>query len=389
MKVVFVYPPQPQLLQPMAYVPLGIGYMGAVLEEAGVEVEAVNLAAYESIEDAEYPDADYYGVSCVSATHHVAEQIVDSLKGRGTVVLGGAHPSVEPDKVRASSKADIVVTGEAEYLMRDIVLGVKTPQPLMDAGYIRDLDTLPYPARHLFPRDNVIDYTGIHGQEKGVPATTVITSRGCSYACLFCCKSLKMLSRYRYRSPSNTVGELRQIMDNYGVEHVRFVDDEFTLNMGNTMKLMKAMRGLELTYVCITRVDALNRELVREMKMSGCVEIHVGVETGSDKLLRLMNKQTTSKDLLDGVKMMKSEGMRVKTYLMTRFPGETEEDREATIRWVREAKPDKLTLSVFTPLPGSEIAESIPSGSPVWYYRDNDEEFLQYRARLMEAAGID
>ena len=389
MKVVFIYPPQPQLLQPMSYIPLGIAYMGAVLEAAGVEVEAVNLAAYESIEDVKYPDADWYGVSCVSATHKVAEQIVDSLKGRGRVVLGGAHPSVEPDKVRAESNADIVVAGEAEYLMRDLVLGDVEPQPLMDAGYIRDLDTLLYPARHLFHKSNIIDYTGIHGQEKGTPATTVLTSRGCSYACLFCCKAHKMLSRYRYRSPSNTVGELMQIMDNYGVEHVRFVDDEFTLNMGNTMKLMKTMGNLELTWVCITRVDALNRELVKEMKLSGCREIHVGVETGSDKLLHLMNKQTTSKDLLEGVKMIKQEGVRVKTYLMTRFPGETEEDREATIRWISEAKPDKLTLSVFTPLPGSEIAETIPEGSPVWYYRDDDEEFLQYRSRLMEAAGID
>lgn len=353
-----------------------------------MEVEAVNLAAHESIENVKYPDADWYGVSCVSATYRVAEKIVDQLKGRGKVVLGGAHPSVEPQKVRASSNADIVVAGEAEYLMRDLVTGAVEPEPFMDAGIIRDLDALPYPARHLFPKSNVVDTSGIHGQEKGTPATTIIRARGCPFACMFCSKGHHMLSRYRYRSPANVVGELIQIMNNYGVEHVRFVDDEFTLNMGNTMKLMQAMRSLELTFIAITRVDALNRELIREMKLSGCRELHVGVESGSDRMLDLMNKQTTSKDLLEGVKMIKEEGVRVKTYLMTRFPGETEEDREATIRWVREAKPDKLTLSVFTPLPGSEIAEDIPEGSPVWYYRDNDEAFLQYRARLLEAAGI-
>lgn len=354
-----------------------------------MEVKAVNLAAHDSIEGVEYPDADWYGISCVSATHNIAEKIVGSLKERGKVVIGGAHPSVEPDKVRAQSKADVVVAGEAEYLFRDLVTGTVKSQPLMDAGIIRDLDALPYPARHLFPKDNVVDMSGIHGQEHGVKATTVIRARGCPFACEFCSKGHHMLSRYRYRSPANVVGELRQIMDNYGVEHVRFVDDEFTLNMGNTMNLMKAMGSLELTFVCITRVDALNRELVREMKLSGCREIHVGIETGSDRLLQLMNKQTTSKDLFEGVKMIKKEGVRVKTYLMTRFPGETEEDREATIRWVREAKPDKLTLSVFTPLPGSSIYDKLSEGSPAWYYRDNDEAFLQYRARLMEAAGID
>jgi anaerobic magnesium-protoporphyrin IX monomethyl ester cyclase len=283
----------------------------------------------------------------------------------------------------------VVVAGEAEYLMRNLMMGLVRSEPLMDAGIVRDLDVLPYPARHLFPKSNVVDYSGIHGQEKNTPATTIIRSRGCPYACKFCSKGHQMLSQYRYRSPANVVGELRQIMNNYGVEHVRFVDDEFTLNMGNTMSLMKAMGDLELTFICITRVDALNRELIREMKLSGCREIHVGVETGSDRLLQLMNKQTTSKDLLEGVKMIKEERVRVKTYLMMRFPGETEKDREATIRWVSEAKPDKLTLSVFTPLPGSEIAKDNLEGSHAWYYRDNDEAFLQYRARLLEAAGID
>lgn len=353
-----------------------------------MDVEAVNLAARDSLEGVEYPEADWYGVSCVSATYRAAERIVDSLKGRGRVVLGGAHPSVEPDRVRAESNADIVVSGEAEHLFRDLVTGAAEPHPLMEAGIIRDLDALPYPARHLFPASNVVDTTGIHGQEKGRRATTVIASRGCSYACEFCAKKHRMLSRYRYRSPSNVVGELIQLMDNYGVEHVRFVDDEFTLNMGNTMKLMQAMRGLELGFICITRVDALNRELIREMRLSGCREIHVGVESGSDHVLCLMNKQTTARDLLEGVRMIREERVRVKTYLMTRFPGETTEDREATIRWVREAHPDKLTLSVYTPLPGSAMVESLPDDSPVWYYRDNDEAFLQYRARLMEAAGI-
>ena len=278
------------------------------------------------------------------------------------------------------------MTGEAEYLLRDLVTGKVKPEPIMKAGLIQDLDALPFPARHLFNRKDVVDHTGIHGQDKGVPATTIITARGCPFSCLFCTKGHPMFNWYRYRSAELVYDELIHLKEDYEIEHVRFVDDEFTLHKERTAKLMKKMVNLDLTWVCITRADTLDEKLLSLMEKAGCTEVHIGVETGSDRLLRLMNKQTTSEILLKGVQMIKEADIRVKTYLMMNFPGERDEDRKLTVEWVKKARPDKLTLSNFIPLPGSATYAYIKEKGEDWFYPDEDGAFQEYREQLREAA---
>lgn len=379
-----IQPPQIQLNDPVAYISLGLAQIGAVLERAGINVLVMNLAAERRVEKVRFPLADWYGVTCVSATYPAAKKLVSLLKGRGKTVLGGVHPTIMPEFVSADAKPDLVMTGEADFLFRDIVLG-KSYEPIMHAGIICDLDTLPIPARHLFPDTDVVDLTGIHGQEKGVPSTTIMTSRGCPYFCRFCTKAHDMFRVYRFRSESLVKEELRQVMDYYGVTHVRFVDDEFTVNRGRTLKLMAAIRDLKCTFICITRADSLDPYLLKEMKLSGCTEVHIGVESGSNRLLKLMNKQTTSEVLARGVLAIKKAGIRAKVYLMYNYPGETKKDRDMTVEFVKRVKPDKFTLSRFTPLPGSEIAEKITRRGNGWFYPDEDEVYWEYRNRLTEA----
>lgn len=385
-RVTLIQPPQTQLLLPRAYIPLGLGSLAAVLEESGVDVDILNLADCPDVSKAEIPESEWYGITCVSATYNSTKKLVSLLRDKGKTIVGGPHPSVLPEETRDDMKPDIVMTGEAQYHLRDLILGKIEPKPIMKAGLIQDLNDLPFPARHLFNREDVIDRTGIHGQEKGVPATTVITAIGCPYSCGFCCKGHPMFNWYRYRSADLVYEELLHLKEKYAVEHVRFVDDEFTLHTQRTAELMKKMVGLDFGFVCITRADTLNEPLLAIMKEAGCREVHIGVETGSDRLLRLMNKQTTSDILLKGVHMIKEAGIRVKTYLMMNFPGETEKDRRLTVEWLREAQPDKFTLSVFTALPGSAIARQVKMATP-WYYLDDDGDFKEYRSQLHEALG--
>jgi len=147
------------------------------------------------------------------------------------------------------------------------------------------------------------------------------------------------------------------------------------------MKLMKKIKDLALTWVCITRADSLDAEMLKAMKGSGCREVHIGVESGSDKVLKAMNKQVTAEGLLKGVQLIKDAGIRVKTYLMYNFPGETDEDRKKTVEFIRKAQPDKFTLSRFIPLPGSSIAKEFDSDK-VWFYPDEDETFSAFREEL-------
>lgn len=384
MDVCLIQPPQVELNEPNAYISLGLAQIGAVLERAGINVLVMNLAAEKRIERIKFPHADWYGVTCVSATYPAAKKLVNLLRNRGKTVLGGVHPTIKSEEVSADAKPDLVMTGEADFLFRDVILG-KPYTPIMHAGIICDLDTLPIPARHLFPDTDVVDLTGIHGQEKGVPASTLMTSRGCPFSCRFCTKFHDMFRVYRFRSEGLVRLELMQLMDRYGVEHVRFVDDEFTINRRRTLKLMSAIRDLDLTFVCITRADSLDEYLLKEMKLSGCKEVHIGVETGSNRLLKLMNKQTTSEVLAKGILAIKKAGIKAKVYLMYNYPGETRKDRDLTIEFIKRTKPDKFTLSKFTPLPGSEIGEKVKQRGRGWFYPDEDRAYWEYRNRLSEA----
>ena len=252
-KVTLINPPQTQLLLPRAYIPLGLSSLGAVLKESGVTVEILNLADCKDIERVKIPESEWYGISCVSATLPATRKLVNLLRDKGKTVVGGVHPSVAPEETRAEIAPDVVMTGEAEHLLRDLVTGAAPPESIMHAGLIQNLDSLPFPDRSLFNREDVVDYTGIHGQEEGVPATTISTSRGCPYSCNFCCKGHPMFNWYRYRSADNVINELTHLKEEYEVEHVRFVDDEFTLHTQRTTELMKKMEDLDLGFVCITR----------------------------------------------------------------------------------------------------------------------------------------
>ena len=115
------------------------------------------------------------------------------------------------------------------------------------------------------------------------------------------------------------------------------------------------------------------------------MEVHIGVESGSDRVLETMNKRTDVETLARGVQMIKDAGIRVKTYLMYGFPGETEEDRQKTVDFVKHVQPDKFTVSHFTPLPGSLISQFVPKGETPWFYQDYNESFEEFRRKIKEA----
>lgn len=371
MKVNLIQPNQSQLERPNSYISLGLAYLGACLEKGGHEVTINDLN-----QDNKIKDADIHGVQCHSrATYDEVAKVSYKLHDRDEKhIIGGMHATIFPEETQQYTKCDAVVTKEPEFKISDIVQSRLYGQ-IIEGDIILDLDKIPYPARHLF--NNVVDYSGIHGQEKGVGATTIISARGCPWRCRFCTR-IPQTTTYREHSPEYTVGELHQITENYDVSHVRFVDDEFTLNKTRIAKLCKLIANQlpDLTWLCITRVDTLNDELLRAMKEGGCTEINVGVESGSQRILDAMNKQMTTRQLEMGVKKIKRAGITAKAYIMYKYPGETEEDRQMTLDWLRRAKPDKVTVSHFTPLPGSELWNE---GDTPWFYRDEDIEFQVFK----------
>lgn len=364
MNVVLVVPPQKQLEQPRAYISLGLAYLAAVLETEGHVVSVTDLNETSTI-----PDADIYGISSVSATYRDAKEVSINLLRRGRVAFGGIHASLYPNQVLQDTNCDYVVIGEGETIFNDVVLG-RLNNGIIDAGYVKDLDSLPLPARHLF--SNVVDYSGIHGQEVGEGATTIISSRGCPYRCTFCTK-IPQTSITRFRSPQKMIIEMKEVINQFDVTHFRFVDDIFTLNRERIIKFcnLKIKEGIKATWVCITRADKLDKNLLNNMYHAGCKEIHIGVESGSQKVLDLMNKDISVSTLINAISKIKKSGIKAKTYLMYGYPGETDEDREKTIMLVKKTKPDKITISHYA-----------PAGE--WFYPDENEEYAVFRRRCLE-----
>ena len=392
MEVLLVNPPQPELRQPRAYIPLGLAYIGAVLERSNIPVKIWNVADRRVGEIRKIPHADIYGITCVTAAYRSVVQLSRKIKERGgRVVLGGIHASIMPEQTLKDSSCDHVITGEAEFAFRDLVLG-EIRSPIFNAGIIKELDELPMPARHLFNGRDVVDFTEIHGRtydrsRRG--ATTICTSRGCPYNCAFCCKN-PFTKTVRLHSPRRVVEEFKQVVKDYGIAHFRIVDDMFTVNRERVEEICRLIKVEDLTiyWTCITRSDHVDKNLLHVMYEAGCRQIDFGIESGSQRILNLMRKGTTVERNEEAVKAAKEEGIRVKVFLMHGFPSETKRDLEKTVDFVKRVKPHAFTLSKFQPLPGSHIwshpekygLNALEKGS--YFYPDSDEEHRKLKETL-------
>lgn len=372
-----INPPQTELYDPSAYPQLGLLYLGAVLEKNGIKCKYIDLSDKE---DYDVPEADAHLITVVTATYKSALEVTASIDGYK--VVGGFHPSIYPKDFK---DVDAIVMGEGESIITDIVKNKR--EGTFKAEPIQELDSIPFPARHLIPVEKLRNLGGIHGDTyKGDGAsTTILSSRGCPYRCSFCSKYLAQTRYFRWRSAKNVRDEIREIQEEYDIHHFRFVDDCFTVNKKRIYELCKMIKPLDVYWLCITRTDMVDRNILTAMYDAGCREIQFGIETGSQRLLDLLNKQTTVQINERACLLAKGIGLKVKVLLMHNIPSETDDDIESTKVFVRRVKPDKWTLSKFVPLPGSEIWNNWekygidkPSLRNLWYYPDEDCELKNW-----------
>lgn len=395
--VSLVNPPQSQLREPMSYVPLGLAYIGSSLLGKGFDVVCENLAdrdgknlcfkhGHSDVFMITYPSSCRDGVKAV--IDHVTKEYPHSI-----LVLGGAHPSVvHPSSIFDDVGGDVIITGEAEESAADFLSQPKhkeaTPKSVFHSGIVADLNRLKFPARELFDRTNVVSTSGIHGCEKGVNSTTIISSRGCPYQCNFCCRYHPMYSRLRFRSPENIRDELICLEKNYGIEHVRFIDDCFTFNSKRVKKICEYTKKLDISFMCISRADLCGSDMLHTLRYGGCTTLDIGVESGSDRLLKLMNKKESSEQMKRCILNAKRIGLKVKVFLQYGLPYETVEDINNTLEFLGECKPDSYTLSKFTPLEGSEWGKKT-NREKGWFYDDDDIRRVELINKINDILEID
>lgn len=354
--VVLINPPSPFLINQKSFSPLGILYLAAELKKDGLPVQVVDLAGRESdMEEAlgRYLQADIFGISATTPQYPYARSVKEIIKKANPdamVVLGGVHGTDLTEKC-LNDRFDIVVKGEGEKAIVKIARDFGTHSldyRVLQLPYEKDIDSLPHPARYLIPlKDYGYDI-------EGVPGTSIITSRGCPYHCVFCSKGV-WGQGVRLHSIEYVVEELSSIIQDYAIDHFLFLDDAINIDRRRLMRLCEAIKPLAIKWRCYARAETHAKDMLIAMKEAGCVEIGVGIESGSQRILDIVGKGSTVEKNTGFVKECKAAGVTVNAFVMIGLPGETYETVEATKKWMEEAMPDKFGFNIFMPYVGTPV----------------------------------
>lgn len=282
------------------------------------------------------------------------------------VVFGGPHATLKSDEIlRNSEDVDFVVSGEGERPFLELVEAISRKDNSFDGicevssrnndhgirsntrRFVRDLDTLPFPDRHALL--GISTYTS---EDMGL----LMGSRGCPYTCSYCATQI-WTRKVRYRSVENILNEIRYVRDTFGTRQFTFKDDSFTVHKKRVLEFCdKLMRlGLKINWDCNTRVDLVDAQLLQTMKRAGCNSIKVGIESGSERILRLMDKGITLERIKETAKLFRKLGIHWTSYFMMGIPTETREDVYETLKLMYEIKPSFASIGVYEPFPGTRL----------------------------------
>ncbi|MCP5007558.1 MAG: radical SAM protein [Planctomycetes bacterium] len=354
MKITLISPPSPFLIDQKAFPPLGILYLAGYLESKGADTEVVDLANRESMLETAlepYADSDMYGITSTSPQYPQARKILKILRRlnpTASVTIGGAFPSSLPDKCIRDG-FDFVIKGEGEEALFRLIANKEESKKtgIIHASYIQDLDTVPFPARHM------VDILSFGYEIEDGRGATLITSRGCPFTCSFCSKEVWQQGT-RFHSASYVLSELEHLIHNYGFRHFLFLDDTITLRRDRLLKLCRLMQPFDIKWRCYARTST-TKEMLLAMKSAGCVEIGVGVESGSQVILDGVNKKETVEENAEFVNLCKEIGITANVFLMIGLPGETYETVEETRLWMERVRPQKFGFNIFMPYPGTPV----------------------------------
>jgi len=367
MRTLLINPPYP--FSEIPILPMGISYVAAILEHNGHEVQILDLLvsrySKEKIRDKiEEYQPDIVGVTSVTLNYPVASDILKYTKSVDKdiiTIIGGPHVTFAAmETLTEAPWIDIVVRGEGEMTMLDIVNGKKLAdidgiayrdhaiKLTKERSLIENLDELPFPAKHLFPLSRYLALD-VHA--------SILTGRGCPFNCVFCVGSKMGGRRVRYRNPKLIADEVEQAVTS-GFKEINFEDDHLTLNHKHLNSLCDEViaRGLKFNWSAFSRVDTVNPEILRKMKQAGCTWLLYGVESGNQEILDLIKKKITLEKVKEAIGMAKEAGINIIASFIIGLPGETAETLKQTMQFARGLG-TSYGFNVLSPFPGTEVRE--------------------------------
>ena len=364
--------------------PLGLASIAAWLDRQDLDTRLVDFFAKpDSLQTLTRLITDwrpaFLGLSCTTSSFLDGVQVAEHAKRLAPdirTVVGGPHASALRAATLAGFPAlDFAVAGEGEATFTDLVKGGwQNPAAVPGLVYradgaeprftgarppLPDLDALPFPAYEKLEGYPHAYKLPIFNYPKA-PNTSCVSSRGCPYACSYCDRSV-FGSSFRYNSAAYMLEHVRHLRSRFGIRHINFYDDQFTLHRRRIEEFAQglATARLGITYNCAARADHLDKELLSLMKASGCWMISLGIETGDAELLARHRSKADLGLLRSRIEMIQRAGIRVKGLLILGLPGETEESVRHSMDYVRSLRLDDFNLTKFTPFPGAPLYERI------------------------------
>ncbi len=392
------------------YPPLGTLYAAALMRENGYKASLFDTMFISDPEEVKtaitknkpdffviYDDGfNYLTKMCLTNMREAAFRMCKIAKAEGCTVIVSSSDSTDRYSAYLNEGADFVIIGEAEHTLLELtnhiegagtnysdikgLAYIKNGEIVKTPGrpVLKDLDSLPLPAWDLVDMEQ---YRQMWMAHAGYFSLNMSTTRGCPFKCNWCAKPIYG-NRYNSRSPENVIAEIKLLKENYHMDHIWFCDDIFGLKPGFVVELAQLLQKekLQIRFKIQSRADLLvNEETVKALAVSGCENVWIGAESGSQKILDAMDKGITVGQIREATRLMKEHGIKPSFFIQFGYPGELKDDIELTINMINELLPFEIGISVSYPLPGTSFYEKVKADlKKKTNWTDSDEMALMF-----------
>lgn len=359
-------------------VPISLPSIAALLRSNGFEIKLIDCMAEELDESATIKQIIKFKPKMViinfsTATFYGDKDFTLKLKKclpKAHLTAIGVHVTTMPKETLTETALDSIIRGEPEMTALELAQKLQEKEKLKGIkgltyrdnnsiinvparDFIHNLDGLPFPARDLLKNDRY--KMPVYNR----PYTLVVTARGCPNNCSFCTANIYYGSKIRMRSPKNVLDEIEEIIKVQHIKDITFWADTFTYDRKYVFDICEGIkkRGLKFRWMCNARVDKVDPEMLKIMKETGCQIISFGVESGSQKILNLVGKNITLKQIVQAFKWVRASKIESAAHIIFGLSGETPETIKETIKFVKKINPDYIQFYSAIPFPGTRFGK--------------------------------
>lgn len=385
MKVLLISPKDEWLLAGGDRPMLALPQLGAYIRQFGYDVECQDLN-HQKLDLLDEPDI--IGVTATTPQYSSAVEIAKRVRAEtpeSTLLMGGAHATAMPEE--CLEYFDVVIKGEGERALKEICLAHEKKKlmfRIIEKEYIKNLDVLPFPAWDLLPMHKYSLQVG------GRKAMHILTSRGCPYNCVFCCKSIWGYN-FRANSADYLIRELEDLMERYPwISGFQFPDDTFSIDRQRIIDFCKGIikKKWDIRWKVNTRTNHVDKKLLVLMHKAGCIQISYGIESFDQKVLDTIRKGTTVKGNIEAMKWTREAGIKVNAFMMIGLPNETDDSIKKSLE-LAEKYADSALWSVLTPYPDTYIWDHAEEFGIKIHKNMDWEQFRTYDMNFVPPITID